>query len=177
MWNSDRKNRDTIPRAYYHGNCEKFLLASEAEIYHELVHNPLQFDLTVQQEQAWNEEVRILKDVMLQLKEGHIALEYSIPRVGKRIDAVLIIRSCVILLEFKVFETAYPKSAVDQVVDYALDLHNFHEASHTAHLFPFLVCTEASENTNAIKYPAAANVNDTRRAERLPGHQCFELFS
>lgn len=114
---------------------------------------------------------------MLQLKEGHIALEYSIPRVGKRIDAVLIIRSCVILLEFKVFETAYPKSAVDQVVDYALDLHNFHEASHTAHLFPFLVCTEASENTNAIKYPAAANVNDARRAERLPGHQCFELFS
>ena len=95
MWNSDRKNRDTIPRAYYHGSCEKFLLASEAEIYHELVHNSLQFDLTVQQEQAWNEEVRILKDVMLQLKEGHIALEYSIPRMGKRIDAVLIIRSCV----------------------------------------------------------------------------------
>lgn len=51
-------------------------MASEAEIYHELVHNSLQFDLTVQQEQAWNEEVRILKDVMLQLKEGHIALEY-----------------------------------------------------------------------------------------------------
>ena len=150
MCNSDRKNKDTIPRAYYHGSCEKFLLASEAEIYYELVHNSLQFDLTVQQEQAWNEEVRILKDVMRQLQEGHIALEYSIPRMGKRIDAVLIIRSCVILLEFKVFETAYPKSAVDQVVDYALDLHNFHEASHTAQLFPFLVCTEASMNTNAI---------------------------
>ena len=70
--------------------------------------------------------------------------------MGKRIDAVLIIRSCVILLEFKVFETTYPKSAVDQVADYALDLHNFHEASHTAPLFPFLVCTEASANTNVI---------------------------
>lgn len=45
MWNSDRKNIETIPRAYYHGSCEEFLLASEAEIYHELVHNSLQFDL------------------------------------------------------------------------------------------------------------------------------------
>ena len=70
--------------------------------------------------------------------------------MGKRIDAVLIIRSCVIIFEFKIFETAYAKSAVDQVVDYALDLYNFHEASHTAQLFPFLVCTEASMNTNAI---------------------------
>ena len=46
MWSSDRKNIETIPRAYYHGSCEEFLLASEAEIYHELVHNSLQFDLT-----------------------------------------------------------------------------------------------------------------------------------
>lgn len=115
MWGSDRENRDTIPRAYYQGSCEKFLSASEAEIYHELVHNSLQFDLTVQQEKAWNEEVRILKDVMFQLQEGYITFEYSIPRMGKRIDAVLVIRSCVILLEFKVFETAYPKNAVDQV--------------------------------------------------------------
>ena len=150
MWNSDRKNIEIIPRAYYHGSCKEFLSAREAEIYHELVHNSLQFDLTAQQERAWNEEIRILKNVMLQLKEGHLALEYSIPRMGKRIDAVLIIRSCVILLEFKVFETTYPKSAVDQVADYALDLHNFHEASHTAPLFPFLVCTEASANTNVI---------------------------
>ena len=28
-----------------------------------------------------------------------------------------------------------------------------------------------------VKYSAATNVNDARRAERLPGHQCFELFS
>ncbi|EFY07723.1 DNA/RNA helicase domain-containing protein [Succinatimonas hippei] len=150
MWDSEDKKRDTIPRAYYHGSYEKFILASEAEIYYELVHNSLHFDLTVQQEQAWNEEVRILKDVMLRLQEGYIALEYSIPRMGKRIDAVLVIRSCVILLEFKVFETVYSKAAVDQVVDYALDLHNFHEASHAIYLFPFLVCTDALAHTNEI---------------------------
>ena len=116
MGNLDNENGSTIPRAYYHESCKKFLSASEAEIYRELVHNSLQFDLTAQQELAWCEEIRILKDVMFQLQEGYIALEYSIPRMGKRIDAVLIIRSCVILLEFKVFETAYPKKAVDQVV-------------------------------------------------------------
>ena len=150
MCKSDSRSGDTIPRAYYHGSCEKFLSASKAEIYHELVHNSLQFDLTVQQERAWNEEIRILKEVMLQLREGYIALEYSIPRMGKRIDAVLIIRSCVILLEFKVFETRYLQNAIDQVVDYALDLHNFHARSHIAQLFPFLVCTEASAYANKI---------------------------
>ena len=150
MCKSDSRIGDTIPRAYYHGSCEKFLSASKAEICHELVHNSLQFDLTVQQERAWNEEIRILKEVMLQLREGYIALEYSIPRMGKRIDAVLIIRSCVILLEFKVFETRYLQNAIDQVVDYALDLHNFHARSHIAQLFPFLVCTEASAYANKI---------------------------
>lgn len=105
MWNSDRKNRDTIPRAYYHGSCEKFLSASEAEIYHELVHNSLQFDLTVQQEQAWNEEVRILKDVMLQLKEGHIALEYSIPRmvIYALSDFLIMILSWLVKQSLRVF--------------------------------------------------------------------------
>ncbi|HJK01610.1 MAG TPA: hypothetical protein O0X73_04920, partial [Methanocorpusculum sp.] len=104
MWDSDSKNRDSIPRAYYHGSCEEFLSVSKSEIYQQLVHNFLQFDLTRQQELAWNEEIRIIKDVMSHIQEGHIAFEYSIPRMGKRIDAVLIIRSCVILLEFKVFE-------------------------------------------------------------------------
>ena len=150
MRNADNRFRDTIPRAYYHGSCEKFLSENEYEIYHELVHNSLQFDLTAQQEQAWNEEIRILKDVMRQLQEGHIAFEYSIPRMGKRIDAVLIIRSCIILMEFKVFETSYHKNSIDQVVDYALDLHNFHDASHAAHLFPLLICTEASSHANEI---------------------------
>src|SRR5699024_1976913 len=99
MQSPDSEKRDTIPRAYYHGNCSDFLSASEADIHYELVRNSLQFDLTAQQEQAWDEEIRILKDVMAQFQAGHIILEYSIPRMGKRIDAVLVIRSCVILLE------------------------------------------------------------------------------
>lgn len=151
MWSSDSEEKNTIPRAYYQGSYKEFLSANEAEIYHELVHNSLQFDLTVQQEQAWNEEVRILKGVMSQLQDGYIAFEYSIPRMGKRIDAVLIIRSCIILLEFKVYETSYTKNAVDQVVDYALDLHNFHASSHTAHLFPLLICTEAPAHPNEVR--------------------------
>lgn len=148
MRNLDSADGNTIPRAYYHSCCNDFLMASEAEIYQKLVHNSLQFDLTIQQERAWNEEIRILKDVMSNLQEGHIALEYSIPRMGKRIDAVLLIQNCVVLLEFKVFETAYHKAAIDQVVDYALDLHNFHMASQNACLFPVLVCTAAQAHLN-----------------------------
>ena len=56
----------------------------------------------------------------------------------------------IFLLEFKVFEDKYPKNAVDQVVDCAVNLHNFHAASHDTDLFPVLVCTEASTVVNNV---------------------------
>ncbi len=143
-------DKNIIHRAYYYAECEDFLNASEAEIYRELVHNSMQFDLTAQQEIAWNEEIRILKQVMRELGDGQIAFEYTIPRMGKRVDAVIIKQGRIFLLEFKVFEDEYPKNAIDQVVDYALDLHNFHEASHETDLYPVLVCTAAPATSNNV---------------------------
>lgn len=144
-------DKNVIHRAYYYANCDDFLNASEAEIHDEIVQNSMQFDLTAQQNLAWNEEIRILKNVMRELGDGQIAFEYTIPRMGKRVDVVIIRKGQVFILEFKVFEDEYPKSAEDQAVDYAVDLHNFHESSHETDLFPILVCTAAPTVSNNIE--------------------------
>ena len=144
-------DRNVIHRAYYYANCDDFLNASEAKIRDEIVQHSMQFDLTAQQNIAWNEEIRILKQVMRELGDGQIAFEYTIPRMGRRVDVVIIRKGQIFLLEFKVFEDEYPKSAVDQAVDYAVDLHNFHEASHETDLFPVLVCTAAPAVANNVE--------------------------
>lgn len=136
-------NKNVIPRAYYCADFEDFLKATAAEIHDEIVQHSMTFDLTAQQNIAWNEEIRILKNVMSVFGRGTIAFEYAIPRMGKRVDVVIILDNKVFLVEFKVFEKEYPKGAINQVVDYAVDLHNFHEKSHETDLFPILVCTEA----------------------------------
>lgn len=64
--------------------------------------------------------------------------------MGRRIDAVLIIEGVVFALEFKVGEEQFEAGARDQVWDYALDLKNFHEASHHAPIVPILIATGAS---------------------------------
>ena len=144
-------DRNVIHRSYYYANCEDFLNASEAEIRDEIVQHSMQFDLTAQQNIAWNEEIRILKQVMRELGDGQIAFEYTIPRMGRRVDVVIIRKGQIFLLEFKVFEDEYPKHAVDQAVDYAVDLHNFHEESHETDLFPVLVCTAAPAVANNVE--------------------------
>ena len=83
---------------------------------------------------------------------GRLFLEFVIPRMGKRADAVLVHAGTVFVIEFKVGADSYERSAVDQCVDYALDLKNFHEGSHRAPIAPVLVATR-SESRAAGPYP------------------------
>ncbi|MDD3322612.1 MAG: DUF2075 domain-containing protein [Paludibacter sp.] len=78
-------------------------------------------------------------------QNGMIYFEFSIPRMGKRVDCILIIQNIVFVIEFKVGEKDYLSSNYDQVWDYALDLKNFHKPSHTALLIPILIATEAKD--------------------------------
>ena len=80
-------------------------------------------------------------------------LEFNIPRMGSRVDVVLLIGPVVFVVEFKVGEAKFDRAALDQVWDYALDLKNFHEASHSVSLVPILIATEASESP-AVKLSA-----------------------
>jgi hypothetical protein len=100
------------------------------------------FDLVDTQKDAWLEQTKLLQEI-LKPHQGAIHLEFSVPRMGKWIDAILVIGPVVFVLEFKVGEKRFLTKDVDQVMDYALDLRNFHEGSHHVHIAPVLVCTKA----------------------------------
>lgn len=96
------------------------------------------------QRDAWLGQIRFLK-ASLRGIDGAIYLEFSIPRMGRRIDTVLLIGPVIFVVEFKVGGEAFERTAIDQVWDYALDLKNFHLASHTAPIVPLLVATKATK--------------------------------
>ena len=107
------------------------------------------FALIQTQRGAWVSEILILSKV-LEPYSGSIYFEYSIPRMGRRIDVVLLIRSVIFVIEFKVGENEFTSYAIDQVWDYALDLKNFHESSHEQYIAPILIATEAKHANPVI---------------------------
>lgn len=94
------------------------------------------------QRDAWREEVRVMRDVLTGADaRGLIAFEFAVPRVGRRIDVLLVLRHVVVVLEFKAGASRFAAEARDQVWDYALDLHSFHSTSHDKPIAPILVAT------------------------------------
>jgi DUF2075 family protein len=94
---------------------------------------------------AWEFQINLLKEI-LQKFEGYLFFEFSIPRMGKRVDCLLIIKNIVFVIEFKVGEKDFVNQNIEQVWDYALDLKNFHKPSHSLLLVPILVATHAKNN-------------------------------
>lgn len=129
-------------RAYYSSSITKFCNQEPDQILGVIAQENT-FTLTLEQRNAWIEQTQILKDA-LNAYEGKIYFEFSIPRMGRRVDAIVIIKSIVFVIEFKVGAKVYQAADFDQVMDYALDLHNFHEGSHNVTLVPILVATKAS---------------------------------
>src|SRR5688572_5545146 len=115
---------------YYKDTIKGFLDKSTQEIIGIIILSN-QFDSTLSQNKAWEEQVRILRAALNNF-QGTIFFEFSIPRMGKRIDTIVIINGVVFVIEFKVGESKFLYSHIDQVWDYALDLKNFHEPSHNA---------------------------------------------
>src|SRR5262249_23458089 len=95
----------------------------------------------------------------LRSRDGFVYFEYSIPRMGKRIDVVLIVSAVIFVLEFKIGKEDYSSAALDQVCDYALDLKNFHETSASPLVCPILVATKAG--------PAAHPISPTPHNDKL----------
>ena len=129
-------------RAYYTSSVAEFCKQNSEQVLGQMTREH-SFDLTAFQRDAWIEQTEILKRVLHDY-DGNIYLEYSIPRMGRRIDAVVIIESVIFVIEFKVGAKAYESADLDQVMDYSLDLHNFHEGSHHVTIAPILVSTKAS---------------------------------
>ncbi len=111
--------------------------------------------LEEQQRRAWLQQISILKASLASRPNGRIFLEFYIPRMGKRADAILIEKNIIFVIEFKVGATGYTSAAFEQAEDYAVDLKNFHDGSHTAPIVPVLVATNAeSRPMPEIKFAA-----------------------
>ncbi|MGB8598854.1 MAG: DNA/RNA helicase domain-containing protein, partial [Burkholderiales bacterium] len=130
-----------MKREYYAESISKFLLTPVEGILGVLAKNN-DFTLIQTQRDAWIEQIGILHD-SLKSYSGSIYFEYAIPRMGRRIDVVLLIEHVIFVVEFKVGESEFTTSASDQVFDYALDLKNFHESSHDRYVAPVLIATNA----------------------------------
>ena len=113
-----------MKREYYSNTIALFVKTDVDKILGEITGSS-DFDIGQDQRDAWIEEIRVLQKVLAPYP-GTIYFEYSIPRMGKRIDVLLIIGPAIFVIEFKVGYREFSSDAIDQVWDYALDLKNFH---------------------------------------------------
>src|SRR5580658_5983922 len=130
-------------RAYYNAAIRDFLNDDDDRIlgiltagHHHSLEGP--------QRWAWQEQLKVLKRNLHNHPAGHLCLEFYIPRMGKRADALLIMGGIIFVIEFKIGAREHFASALDQVEDYALDLKNFHEGTHVLPVVPILISSEAS---------------------------------
>lgn len=131
-------------RHYYQNSIQDFITQPFDSIWAQLTAVG-RGDLLQTQKQAWLSQINILKE-QLASYTGNLFFEYSIPRMGKRIDAVVLINGIVFVIEFKVGAKEFTNADINQVWDYTLDLKYFHEGSHDLPIIPILVTTEAKEN-------------------------------
>ena len=132
-------------RAYYQDPISSFVSKDSRIILAELAQGN-EFDLQATQRDAWLEQIDILKPA-LQGLQGQIFFEFSIPRMGHRVDVVLLIDGIVFVLEFKSGESKFHRGDIEQVWDYGLDFVNFHGPSHQLTVVPMLIATRAKKGS------------------------------
>ncbi len=178
----DKPGPPRLLRSWYQDSLDEFRSASPTAILGTLADH-CEFTLLQDQRDAWRVQIEFLRPRLDGLS-GDVFFEFSIPRMGRRADVILLIRGVIFVVEFKVHATGFDTSAIDQVWDYALDLKNFHAASHERPIVPILVATDAADapparlhkDPDGVFRPVAANratfreVMDLalREAEGLP---------
>lgn len=157
-------------RAYYSSNIQSFLLESDSSILGKLTANHSNRTLEELQVNAWRKQISILKNQLVEF-QGQIYFEFAIPRMGKRVDNIVIINNIAFIIEFKVGDGGFEKHAIEQVIDYTIDLKNFHEGSHKINLIPVLVATNAvsiiEQNSQILSHETAAKSNQYDLAETI----------
>ena len=144
------------PWAYYSAYIAEFVAADPAAVLGILT-DASYGSVDRAQIDAWKVEIDLLQACVVGL-DGIICLEFDVPRIGSRIDAVIASSAVIVPIEFKVGERSFLRDHVDQAWDYALDLKNFHLTSHRAPVVPILVATEANSPTITLGSPSADGV-------------------
>lgn len=142
-----------MARCLYNSTIREFLQLSPESLLGHFVNNYHGIALTTTNE-AWNNEIHIMQEILQPWmdEDGQVIFEYDIPRLGKRIDVVLLLRGLIFCFEFKVGEREMLQSNIEQVLDYALDLKNFHLLTKTESLSRSS-CLLNSEQVQASSYP------------------------
>lgn len=153
--------------AFFADSVDAFLRASDDEVYAPLA-SPHGYTLAPEQLSAWRLQLPVLRAALADVAARYAAdpaapapwihLEFDIPRLGRRVDAVLVTPSCVVPIEFKVGAKKFERLDYEQAWDYGLDLKNFHAPSHAAPIFPILCATEARDADRRWKPPHADGV-------------------
>ena len=156
--------------AFYADSVAAFLRASDDEVYAPLA-SPHGYTLAPEQLSAWRLQLPVLRAALADFAAHAAAetadpaapapwihLEFDIPRLGRRVDAVLVTSTAVIPIEFKVGAKKFQQADYEQAWDYGLDLKNFHAPSHAAAIFPILCATEAPKSDRRWKPPHADGV-------------------
>lgn len=147
-----------LRRAWYSASFAEFVAHSDDVVIGQLT-NHSNRSVELEQRDAWREQIALLKQ-WVRGRTGTVLLEFNIPRMGLRADAVLLIAGCVVILEFKVGETSAARQALAQVWQYALDTKNFHETSHAVPIIPVLIPTNC-----AVREPHASSYASDRVRE------------
>lgn len=138
-------------QAYYHDSIESFLKTNDLEIIGKLnlagTAFASQWTITTV---SWDSSIRILKNSFIDLikknplvNRWHLLLEYEIPRLNSRIDAVIIANDIIFVIEFKFERKKYELADIRQSEDYALDLADFHLKSRNKKIIPILLAPYA----------------------------------
>ena len=160
---------------YYSAPISEFLKQSSEEILGIICSNDSHSETRLQQTNTWESEIAILKQQLTGMTEGQIIFEYTVPRMGKRVDIIFLHANIVYILEFKCGDDEYKSSTYDQVYDYALDLRNFQKESHDKLLVPIMISTKAAEEeikiceNERIILPIKCNANNIRAAIEAVG--------
>ena len=141
-----------MSRCLYDSSFNKFLETDDNAIFGTLCDKYHGESLTTTRE-AWRSEISIMKNILFRFahKDGKIIFEYDIPRLGKRVEVVLLLEGIIFCLEFKVGESKILEADIDQVLDYALDLKNFHKFSQDNLIVPILIETNYSSSSTDIQ--------------------------
>jgi hypothetical protein len=167
-------SRPVQPRsgAWFDASVSEFLALEPTAVLGKLA-AASSFDVRTDQRNAWLDQVAILGESLRGL-DGRLYLEFDVPRLGSRVDAVLVSGAAVFPIEFKIGQTRHEKADYDQAWDYALDLKNFHAASHDATILPVLVATRARHcddswlplHSDRVSPPRKTNAGDLGRCLR-----------
>lgn len=134
-----------LARAYYAARIGEFRSVNDDTVLAALAKGS-SFAIELAQHNAWESQIGVMHAALVDVADdGLIAFEFAVPRMGKRIDVLLVMGAAVFVLEFKVGEQKFTADALNQVWDYALDLKNFHSASHDVAVVPIVVATDAPD--------------------------------